>query len=336
MNIFKRHKGLLPLLCIALSVGCSKPADKPAEKSAEPVATETKPVTIKRDEKGSVVVTLTEEAQKTIDLKVEPLKPSEHVPELAAYGTVLDPSPLITAQNEIAATTVALETSRKAATRAKSLFDQGENVARKTLETAEADVRANEIKLQSLQQQIALEWGQSISKLSANDLQSLINNVLANKTALARVELSSGETVQGEPTTVRVSTLNSEKWQTGKIVSRSTKVDPKTQGEAFLVECNSAQLRPGAAVSALLQTTKSPQQGVTVPESAVVQFVGKAWTYVATSTNSFTRTEISLETPADGGWFQPSTNAVKAGDRVIVQGAQDLLSEEQKAEIKID
>ncbi|MDB6057947.1 MAG: multidrug transporter [Verrucomicrobiales bacterium] len=336
MNIFNYHKRLLSLLCITLAVGCSKPADKPADKATEPAANETKPVVIKRDDKGSVVVTVSEEAQKRIDLKVEELKPAQHVPELAAYGTVLDPTTLITAQNEIAATTVALETSRKAATRAKSLFDQGENVARKTLETAEADVRANEIKLQSLQQQIALEWGQSISKLSANDLQTLINDVLASKTALARVELPSGETITGEPTAARVSTVNSEQWQTAKIVSRSTKVDPKTQGEAFLVECNSASLRPGASVTALLQTTKSAQQGVTVPESAVVLFVGKAWTYVATSTNAFTRTEISLQTPVDGGWFQSSTNSVKAGDSIIVQGAQDLLSEEQKAQITID
>jgi hypothetical protein len=319
-------------LCIALTFGCSKPADKPAEAAAP----EAKAVEIKRTEKGDVVVTLNNEAQKRIGLKVEELKSSQHTPELAAYGTVLDPTFLITAQNDIATTTIALDTSKKAAARAKSLFDQGENVARKTLETAEADVRANELKLQAARQQIALEWGQNISKLSSNDFQTLIKNLLENKAALARVDLFGGETISGEPTAARIITLGSDQWQTARIISRATKVDPKTQGEGFIVECDSTQLRPGASLSAFLQTTGVAQQGVGVPESAVVQFAGKAWTYVATSTNSFIRTEISLQIPADGGWFQSSTNAVKAGDRVIIQGAQELLSEEQKAQINID
>ncbi len=331
MKILKQHVGLL-LLCLALAFGCSKPAEKPAEAAT----TEAKPIEIKRSEKGDVIVTVTDEAQKRIGLKLEELKSTQHTPELAAYGMVLDPTSLITSQNEMATTLVSLETSKKAAARAKSLFDQGENVARKTLESTEADVRANEIKLQSLQQQIALEWGQNISKLSATNLQTLINNLLANKTAIARMDLPAGEAISDEPTAARITTLSSEQWQTAKVISRATKVDPKTQGEGFILECDSTQVRPGASIRALLQTTSAAQQGVTVPESAVVQFIGKVWTYVATSTNTLTRTEVSLQIPAQGGWFQSSTNAVKAGDRVVVQGAQELLSEEQKAQISID
>jgi len=335
MKLFKQHfcpQSLLALLCIALTFGCSKPSDKPAEAAAP----EAKAVEIKRTENGNVVVTLNDEAQKRIGLKIAELKPAQHIPEVAAYGTVLDPASLITAQNEIATTTVALDTSKKAAARAKSLFDQGENVARKTLEAAEADVRANGLKFEAIRQQIALEWGQNISNLSSDDFQSLVKNLLENKTALARVDLPGGEIISGEPTAARISTLGADQWQTAKIISRATKVDPKTQGEGFIVECESTQLRPGASISAFLQTTAAAQQGVSVPEAAVVQYVGKAWTYVATGTNSFTRTEISLQIPADGGWFQSSTNSVKAGDRVIVQGAQELLSEEQKAQISID
>src|SRR3954453_8219646 len=112
MRIFK----FLPLLCIALACGCSKPA----EPAAAEKKSEAKAVEIKRGDNGDVTVTITEEAQKRIGLKVEELKTSQHTPELGAYGTVLDPTPLITAQAEIASTTVALETSRKAAQRAKS------------------------------------------------------------------------------------------------------------------------------------------------------------------------------------------------------------------------
>jgi multidrug efflux system membrane fusion protein len=330
MKILNRY--VLTVLCGALAFGCSKPADAPADKAVP----EAKAVEVKRTEKGDVVVTVSDEAQKRIDLKLDELKPTRHEPELTAYGTVLDPAPLITAQNEIATIAVALETSKKAAARAKALFDQGENVARKTLESADADVKANEIKLKSFRQQIALDWGDGITKLSPTELQSLISDVLNSKLALVRVDVPTGEMISGELAAARISTLNSTQWQTAKVISSAPKVDPKTQGQGFILQCSSAQLRPGAAVTALLQTAGTPQQGVIVPEAAMVQLIGKAWSYVQTGTNSFTRQEISLATPVDGGWFQISTNSLKAGDRVIVQGAQELLSEEQKAQISID
>lgn len=328
----KHFKLLLPL-CIGLACGCSKPAEKSAEAPAADKKTEAKAVEIKRGDNGEVTITINDEAQKRIGLKIEELKASQHTPEIAAYGTVLDPTPLITAQSEIASTTVSLETSRKAAERAKSLFDQGENVARRTLETAEADLKANEIKLKALQEQIALEWGQSISNLSSTELQTLLSNLIAGTTVLARVDLPSGEAIASEPTAARISALGG-KWQQAKILSRATKVDPKTQGEGFVLQCESSQLKPGAAVNALLQTTDTSQSGVIVPENAVVQFIGKAWTYVQTGTNAFTRQEISLRTPAENGWFE--TNRVKAGDHVVTQGAQELLSEEQRSQIVTD
>src|SRR5689334_3638708 len=102
------------VLMIALICGCSKSAEAPAAESKS----EPKPVEIKRAENGDVVVTVSDEAQKRIGLKVEPLKSAQHTPELTAYGTVLDPTPLITAQTEIATTMVAVDTSRKAAERA--------------------------------------------------------------------------------------------------------------------------------------------------------------------------------------------------------------------------
>lgn len=321
---------LLLSLCIGLACGCSKSTEPPAaaEKKDEPKAVE-----IKRGDNDEVIVTINDEAQKRIGLKVEELKASEHTPELAAYGTVLDPTPLITAQAEIASTTVALETSRKAAERAKSLFDQGENVARKTLESAEADLKANEIKLKIVQEQIALEWGQSISKLSSSELQTLLSNLISGTTVLARVDLPTGENLTNEPSTARISGIG-EKWQAAKILSRATKADPKMQGEGFILQCESSQLKPGAAVNALLQTAGPAQPGFVVPETAVVQFIGKAWTYVQSGTNTFTREEISLQTPVDHGWFE--TKGVKAGDHVVTQGAQELLSEEQKSQITID
>lgn len=330
MKNFWRCSALLPLLSVALVCGCSKSAEAPAGESKA----EAKAVEIKRAENGDVIVTINDEAQKRIGLNVEQLKAAQHTPEVTAYGTVLDPTPLMTAQAEIATTKVALNSAEQAAGRAKLLFEQGENVARKTLETAEADLRANEIKVKALQAQMAVEWGSQISQLSSNDMHTLLKSLVYGRTVLVRVELPAGQTISAGLTSARISSLNATNWTEAKVVSTATKVDPKTQGEGLILECESSQLKPGAAVSALLQTTQTPQSGVIIPETAIVQFVGKAWTYVQSGTNAFTRKEISLQTPVDGGWFE--TKGIKAGDRVVTQGAQELVSEEQKSQITVD
>ena len=48
--------------------------------------------------------------------------------------------------------------------RARKLFEGGENIARKSLEQAEAMVTADRLKLQAAEQRFLLEWGPEIEK----------------------------------------------------------------------------------------------------------------------------------------------------------------------------
>jgi len=77
-----------------------------------------------------------EETQKRSVLAVEPLKATTLKPELASYGRVIDPSPLVALDGELSAAETALEASQAAETRRKSLFQSGGNVAAKQLENS--------------------------------------------------------------------------------------------------------------------------------------------------------------------------------------------------------
>lgn len=83
----------------------------------------------------------------------------------------------------------------------------------------------------------------------------------------------------------------------------------------------------------LATTAWSAQNGVVIPRGAVVRFNGKPWIYFQTGDQTFARREISLEQPLADGWF--AAQGMKPGERVVVSGAQMLLSEEQKYQIKI-
>ena len=63
----------------------------------------------------------------------------------------------------------------------------------------------------------------------------------------------------------------------------------------------------------------------------MVRLGGKAYAFAQTSANEFVRRELTLDQPVDGG-FVVAAN-FSPGERVVIQGAQLLLSEEFKSQI---
>jgi hypothetical protein len=99
----------------------------------------------------------------------------------------------------------------------------------------------------------------------------------------------------------------------------------------FLVKSRQPGFVAGAAVLGHLKIAGEAQNGVMIPRSAVVRFGGRPWIYLQTDAHTFLRREISLESPLAEGWF--AAQGMKPGDRVVLGGAQMLLSEEQKYQI---
>jgi hypothetical protein len=75
----------------------------------------------------------------------------------------------------------------------------------------------------------------------------------------------------------------------------------------------------------------SRRQGILIPSTAIVRLGGKPYVYVQTAANEFVRKEVTLDQPTEAGFL--STRTVSAEDRVVIQGAQLLLSEEFKSQL---
>jgi hypothetical protein len=71
-----------------------------------------------------------------------------------------------------------------------------------------------------------------------------------------------------------------------------------------------------------------PIDGVLVPASAVVIAGGAAWSYALEAPDRFVRTPVDLDRPLGGGYFQPASANLEAGESVVVGGAGLLLSAE--------
>jgi biotin carboxyl carrier protein len=120
-----------------------------------------------------------------------------------------------------------------------------------------------------------------------------------------------------------------------RLVGAAPTADPVTRLPAYLYRGDRGWrgARPGAAVVVTVTDRGAPARGVVVPDRAVVQWEGLTWIYVEHGAGRFARVRIATERPVAGGFLIGA--GLAAGDTVVVQGAEQLLSEEFRARVTV-
>jgi hypothetical protein len=277
---------------------------------------------------GEVFLKLNKEAQEHSGIKVSPLEAIETKQEIRAYGRVLDPSLLATQLVDIGTTRATVEASRKEFERLKALNAQNQNVSARSLEAAEAAVKRDDILLEAAQAKLRLTWGEGIA--GRKDLSEFVESLVSLRAALVRIDLPIGEGINGTPSGARVGPMNADtNLVEAKFLGVATSADPQMQGQGFLFGVATSTFLPGAAVSGYLAVSGEPKKGVLVPGSALVRYEGEVFIYVQKGEDKFEREEVKLDVPLKNGWLV--THELEPGEKVVVTGAQQLLSEELKS-----
>lgn len=280
---------------------------------------------------GETVVTLNESTQKLIGLQTATLTNSELPREAKAYGQVLDPAPLVGLLSDTATLRASLAASSKDYDRSKTLFAQGQNASAKALETAEAAMKHDEIALNAAEDQLLSAWGKATA--DQPDLPAFVQSLASREIAVIRLDLPAGDLLEQMPVGARVILSGKSQPIEARFLDRAATTDHQVQGDGFLfvVTNTSVVLTPGLSLAGFLQLRGEPMRGVIVPDAAIVRSAERSWIYAQTGNTSFARREITLDYPVNGGWFV--TTGAASNDRLVVVGAQMLLSEERKKEI---
>ena len=250
-------------------------------------------------------------------------------PEVQGYGRVLDPTPLAALLTERATAKASLDASTREYERLKLLHDQGQNASARALETAEAAMRRDQAQLDSVQPRLLLGWGKAVA--SQPDLTAFMRALAAQEAALVRVDLPLSESLQTPPSGGRLAALTSpDNPVEAQILGAAPATDPQMQSQGFLFLQKTNPLPPGATVTAWLSIPGESESGVTVPRDALIRHEAEVFVYVQTGAEMFSRKEIELERPVAGGWFVHE--GLKPEEKVVVVGAQQLLSEELKGQ----
>lgn len=289
------------------------------------------PSGIRHETNGETVISLDAKTQQLVGLQTAPLAAATLPPEIKACGRVLDPAPLASLAGDVVSGRAALEASGMEYERLKTLA-QSQNVSAKALEDAAAARKHDQAALAAAVAQLAAASGRAV--VEQPDLAAFVAALVKQETVLVRLDAPAGEPVAGTPVGAEIG--DRHPLVAATFLGRAATADPQVQGEGFLflVTNPPPALTPGLAVAGCLQLPGEPADGMVVPDAAVVRSDERAWFYMQSGDTNFIRREITLDHPVSGGWFM--TNHAAPGDRVVISGAQVLLSEERKTQIQLE
>jgi hypothetical protein len=298
-------------------------------------------------ENGFATVHVSQAGQQASGIKTQELQETSSRASAEVYGIVANVQPLLdlrarymSAVSEARAMRAAAANSEAEYRRVKKLFDQDRNLSERAVQAAQAQWSADQARLAAADQAVAaahasirIAWGERLAQWATNPESEVFEALAQQREVLVQLVFPFSMQAQAAKASLTVAPASSDApGRAVRYISPATQTDSIAPGAPFLYLASGEGLRAGMRVTARLQLGGSAHSGIIVPAAAVVWHGGKAWAYVREDDDTFVRKEVETDNEAPGGWFNATT--FEAGDEVVVSGAQLLLSEEQKFQIR--
>ncbi|UHL65200.1 metal transporter [Paralcaligenes sp. KSB-10] len=286
---------------------------------------------------GETVVLVSIDEQRASHIDVASLMTSTVQPETTAYTSVINLQPLFDLHNRAAAVRSNRQSARAQADVSRAqyerdyvLFKDNRNVSQKSLQSARAIMLTDQFKWQAaetaqnvLDATLRQQFGTALASAATSPTSHLLQQLMSGHTEVLRVTLPAKYSASA-PAQISVDGLGGRLIAAHKL-SASPQSDPSIQGSPYFYATDGT-LPVGTRTIAHIPLESKSAQGLLIPEDAVVWYGGQQWVYVKTAADRFTRRYMPLAPATDSGFVV--TSGFRAGDEVVVSGAQLLLSEE--------
>jgi len=289
-------------------------------------------------------VSIDEEIQATIDLKTTLLKSSLFQEEITSFATLVNLAPLFKQRSQYYSHKAHYQIAQLHVQQSKAIIKRLKNLAsnqavssRKLLAQQNqfalylAELKASKNTLQSLHKQFIAQWGATLTQWALSDnnkeFQSLSQfNQQIYLSYLPAKLLTPPQTIYLHPSNYR------EQAHKAQLISNAPHYAHTLQaGSAFFYLSDNVSHSP-FRLNAWLPTQKQAQKGVIIPQSALVWHLGQSFVYLQTDDEHFNRIAINPKIRSDSQHYF-ITDQLRANDRLVIQGAQVLLSEEFRGQI---
>ncbi len=296
---------------------------------------------------GFAAVRLRRESQEASGITVQTLEKTRADVAAEVYGVIVNVQPLIDLRARYGTSVSDARSLRAAASnstadyqRFKKLFEDDRNVSERALQAAEAQWKTDQARLAAAEQAVAAArdtirsgWGEVLAGWATNPESSAFQGLAQQREVLAQITLPYDLQTQAGKVPISLAPVSVPgEARSARFISAAPQTDAMLPGVTYFYVVGAQGLRVGMRVAGQLKLGSKMREGVVVPSAAVVWHGGKAWAYVKEEDDLFVRKEVSTSQELANGWFD--AGHFQAGDEIVVSGAQLLLSEEQKFQIR--
>jgi hypothetical protein len=293
---------------------------------------------------NQATVRLSPEQQKQVGLETAVLEAIPHPEQFRAYGAVLDIARITELTNSYANAQAQLQTAQAKLEVAKSAFDRTKNLVqsaalpKKEAEAAEGTFRTDQAALAAAESQVKTlaataqqEWGPVIGKGIVERSPAVVR-LIERDQFLVQVTLPPGLTLAEPPRTALAQAPTRDANIDLQYLSPATRTDARIQGLSYFFSApGDSGLLPGMNTTVYVPSGKT-YEGVFVEDTAIVRWQGRSWVYLRVEPDSFKRHPISTDQPVSDDDYV--VRDIPPGSEIVVRGAQVLLSEEAKSELR--
>ena len=286
----------------------------------------------------AISVVMDKEACEKAGIVSAPLRRISRARQSEAYGRVLSLKGLadlrrsyVLAVARVENAKAKLRVSKVEYKRLKSLYSQNQSSSLKNLQLAESLRSQDQVNLETARTRRRLlagtalqQWGKVIAdRLSTGD--RFYWRLMERRDLLLLVSLPPGEDISPMPREVTIQPPGKARLA-ARYVSASPRTDPQIQGLSYFytVSTKSGQLRTGMNLAVFVPKGQ-PVDGFLIYSRAVVWQNGQPLVFVQSGEGRFTARPVATNMPVKAGYLVRA--GFSASDRVVVTGAQALLSE---------
>jgi hypothetical protein len=318
------------------------PGTSGADETANHVESPTR-VAIKN---GVAVLTVDAADQRSAGIVTARPSPAPRQSTTIGFGSIIDAAGLTELDNRyrdaasgVTTAEAKLAAAQAAYRRAVALHRDQQNVSTAELQEAEAAFKvataalaAAQSRLTSVAASARQDWG-SVLGAALITRAPLLSELVDRRSYLVNVTLPTGEAITPPPAMITARIVGDRRIRLD-FISPATSLDPRLQALRYLYKTAAASgVLPGLRFDLPLRRDTARRE-VVIPDAAVVWLEGKPWIYTRTGPTTFERRAISARgSAADGGYL---VTDLAADARIVVRGAQMLLSEEFRAEAPIE
>ena len=278
-------------------------------------------------------------------IRVEMLPVVEYQPRREAYGIVLDMQPLLELRLRIIAARESLERARDHESasaqeykRLVRLSGKDGSVSRKAVEEEKAVWKSDKASrtgardtLDRLREMARIEWGSVLGEWVSYGKSGDLSALMEGREVLLLVTILPEGVPGTPPSRIFVQAGDSRTEEVARLVSDAPGTDTSVQGRTYFYRMPSKNARIGMRLSVGIPSPGGAVRGVFLPDSAIIWYLGRPWTYMEVSSGHFQRKELEGWIRVRKKWF---STGFGSRAKVVVEGAQLILSRELQPEFR--